>query len=64
MPSATKAYARGSAVPDMLPCPPGTIFDAKEVVYGALLSKYGDAQQGTQMFQQDWVREWHGWIAQ
>jgi len=48
----------GGSAPDM----PGVGFDAKEIVYGLLLSKYGDAQQVTEMFQQNWVQEWHGWI--
>ena len=52
----------GGARPDMQSCPPDVIFDAQQVVYGVLLSKYGDAQKVTQMFRQDWVREWQGWL--
>ena len=37
------------------------LYDAREIVYGLLLSKYGDENRATGMFAQNWVPGWEGW---
>ena len=51
----------GGAMPDVQPSATGPAFEARDVIYGWLLSKYGDGQQVAEMFAQDWVQDWEGW---